>query len=602
METKNCQNCKIDFAIETDDTAFYRKINVPPPTFCPPCRLQRRLLFRNEKKLYKRKCDLTGKDIISVYPADAPFPVYDVREFFSDHFDASQYAREYDFSRSFFEQLKELYNVVPHASLTVDYPTLVNSDYTNEVGHIKNCYLISEADFSENCAYGSGVTYCRDSYDTLMGKELELCYESINCRKCNKAYFSEDCEDCINVSFSKNLVGCSNCVGCVNLRKKQYHIFNKPYLKEDYFKKLEGLQLNSFDGAEVTQGKARAFWEKFPQKYMHGRQNFNASGDYVHNAKNALYCNDVANAENCKYCNIITVPTAKDCWDYTLWGNNAELLYECLGVGEAAQRIKFSLLCWVGVSNIEYSIWCFKSSNLFGCVGLKNKQYCIFNMQYSKEEYFALRDKIVAHMNEMPYVSRVTSDTGQGTRGIVYRYGEFFPAELSPFCYNETNAQEFFPLDKQEALKRGFSWREEETKSYAVTIQPDDLPLRSTEAGENILQAVIGCAHNNTCDCLCSGAFKLIPMELKFYQSQHLPLPRLCPNCRHHMRIKRRNPIRFQKRQCQCGGKKSENDAYDNLAAHLHGETHCEEQFITAYAPENKTIVYCEQCYQSEVA
>ena len=33
-ETKNCQNCKKDFTIESEDFAFYEKIKVPPPTWC----------------------------------------------------------------------------------------------------------------------------------------------------------------------------------------------------------------------------------------------------------------------------------------------------------------------------------------------------------------------------------------------------------------------------------------------------------------------------------------------------------------------------------------------------------------------------------------
>ena len=68
--TKQCQNCHQKFNIEPEDFEFYKKISVPPPTFCPDCRLQRRLAFRNERKLYKRKCDLCGKDLIGMYPKE----------------------------------------------------------------------------------------------------------------------------------------------------------------------------------------------------------------------------------------------------------------------------------------------------------------------------------------------------------------------------------------------------------------------------------------------------------------------------------------------------------------------------------------------------
>jgi hypothetical protein len=74
-ETKQCQNCKRDFVIEAEDFKFYEKIKVPPPTFCPECRRQRRLIWRNERHLYKRTCDLCNKSIISMYPKETTIPI-----------------------------------------------------------------------------------------------------------------------------------------------------------------------------------------------------------------------------------------------------------------------------------------------------------------------------------------------------------------------------------------------------------------------------------------------------------------------------------------------------------------------------------------------
>ncbi|MBI5220508.1 MAG: hypothetical protein HY978_01565 [Candidatus Liptonbacteria bacterium] len=39
-EAKICQNCKTDFTIDPEDFDFYRKIDVPPPTWCPECRVR----------------------------------------------------------------------------------------------------------------------------------------------------------------------------------------------------------------------------------------------------------------------------------------------------------------------------------------------------------------------------------------------------------------------------------------------------------------------------------------------------------------------------------------------------------------------------------
>ena len=54
--------------------------------------------------------------------------------------------------------------------------------------------------------------------------------------------------------------------------------------------------------------------------------------------------------------------------------------------------------------NFEYSMYGSSVSNIFGCVGVQNKQYCILNKQYTKEEYEALVPKIIEHMTDMPYM------------------------------------------------------------------------------------------------------------------------------------------------------------------------------------------------------
>ena len=130
------------------------------------------------------------------------------------------------------------------------------------------------------------------------------------------------------------------------------------------------------------------------------------------------------------------------------------------------------------------------SSHLFGCVGLRNKEYCILNKQYTKEEYEELVPKIIKQMNEMPYISKIPNAKIQMSnqiqnpnvkinnkpREIVYRYGEFFPPELSPFCYNETIAQEYFPLTKREALERGYRWKDPEQRNLTIDIRTEDIP------------------------------------------------------------------------------------------------------------------------------
>src|SRR3989344_3219066 len=103
-QTKSCQNCKKDFTVESEDFNFYEKIKVPPPTWCRECRQMRRMSFRNERNLYKRKDSRTDKDIISVFSPESPHKVYD-QKYWYDEFDPTEYGQDYDFSRPFFEQM-----------------------------------------------------------------------------------------------------------------------------------------------------------------------------------------------------------------------------------------------------------------------------------------------------------------------------------------------------------------------------------------------------------------------------------------------------------------------------------------------------------------
>ena len=238
QEIKNCQNCKKDFTIEPDDFTFYEKMKVPAPTFCPECRLIRRLSWRNEKTFYRRTCDKCNKSIISVFSPETKLTVYCSPCWWGDEWDASDYGVDFDPNRSFMLQVRDLLQRVPIMNLFGLYTTLENSDYTNMVSYLKNCHMVTYSDFGENITYGSFVNHSKDSVDNLMIEQCELCYEDVNCNKCFQTFFSVDCESCSSVYFSKNCVGCSDCFGCANLRKKKYYIFNEPYDKESYKIKL----------------------------------------------------------------------------------------------------------------------------------------------------------------------------------------------------------------------------------------------------------------------------------------------------------------------------------------------------------------------------
>jgi hypothetical protein len=109
------------------------------------------LAWRNEKKLYKRKCDLTGKDIVSVYAPDSLYKVYSQREWLSDSWNPMDYGRNFDFNLPFFQQFDDLLHEVPRTSLY--NVSNENSDFNNYTDHCKNTYLCFFSNTIENSYY-----------------------------------------------------------------------------------------------------------------------------------------------------------------------------------------------------------------------------------------------------------------------------------------------------------------------------------------------------------------------------------------------------------------------------------------------------------------
>jgi hypothetical protein len=564
QEIKNCQNCKKDFVIESEDFQFYEKMKVPAPTWCPMCRLQRRLTFMFERSLYKRPCALCGKACVSNFSPDKKVITYCSECWWSDKWDPMDYGVDYDPSRPFLEQVRELAEKTPYCTIQQDYLTLVNSDYTAYIGHAKNCYLITIADFCDNVMYSHILANVKDSSDCTMTGESELCYGDVNVGGSYNTYFSEDSNNCYNCYFVKDCIGCNNCFGCINLRNKKYYIFNRQYTKEEYEEKIKDFNLNTYSGLQKAEKEAHAFWLTQPHKYMHERMNSSVTGDYVYNSKNVRDGYQMRGAEDCRYVSFLTLPPTKDSYDYTEWGNNASRIYECTAVGEYVDNIKFCVDVWGHCRDVEYSMTCGSCANLFGCSKLRKKQYCILNKQYTKEEYEKLRAQIISDMNTNPY---------RDEQGRVYKYGEFFPSSFSPSCYNETDAMDYFPLSKIDAIKLVGSWHENEPSPHVPTIKAKDLPDKIEDVPDFMLKEIIECA-------TCHNAFRIITPELDLFRRFNLPLPRNCHNCRYKERLSRINPVLLWDRQC----------------------AKCKKDIKTSYSPDRPEIIYCETCYNAEVA
>lgn len=534
---KQCKQCDGQFEVSYSDKIFYEKISpvfgdkkyaFPTPEHCPNCRQIRRLLFRNERNLYRRNCDLCGVSMISMYASDKPYIIYCQKCWWGDGWDPLDYGKDFDFNRSFFDQFSDLLQAVPHANL-LNFET-DNCDYANFCNESQNCYLCFGSGFMEDCQYLDWVYYAKNSFDCSYSQKSERDYMNVDCSQTYHSKFLYDCHNVSDSLYSIDCRNCKNCFGCVGLRNKEYYLFNKPCSPEEY----ERLT-NQLRGPKYLQ-KIHEEVAKLKSAHPHLANRIlaseNCTGNDLENCKNCFDSYGVKDSQDCRF-NFDTLQM-KDSYDCNRAGMN-ELAYQSVAGGYNNDAQFFALS--MGLHAARYAYECMHSKNIFGSVGLKHKDYVILNKQYNKEDFNSLVSKIVEHMNR----------TGE--------WGQFFPPALSPFGYNETVANEFFPMDEGQTVALGFQWRSMDKKEY-LPAQKDLLACEVT--GRN---------------------FKLTPQEIKFYETEGLPTPLRHPNQRYLDRLSLKLPRILYDRQC----------------------LQCQAAIKTPYSPERPEIVYCEECYLKEI-
>jgi CxxC-x17-CxxC domain-containing protein len=565
QETQKCQNCKQKFTIEAEDFQFYEKLKVPPPTFCPTCRFQRRLLFWNPITLYQRPCDLCKKFNISVFPPEAPYTVYCPMCWWGDGWDSGKYAREYDFSRSFFEQINELWHEVPLEGLSIDLQTAQNSPYNHDGGYLKNCYLLFNALECQDSAYGYYLGHSQSMFNCTAVEQCQFGYDSMHSYKTNRCIGSRhqlsESFDCL---FCRDTQNSQNCFASANLKNKKYCAWNKQLTREEYIKEVGRYDLGSYAAYRKLQEKAEAHWKTQIPKSEYSEFVTNCTGPNIFFSKNAKDCIEVYNAEDCRYLFRMFGPLNKDCYDISMWGMNLSRSYESMVVGENSTELRFCNESGINLTDAEYCRLSTGGSHHFGCVSIKKGDYCILNKRYEKDAYEKMTARIRAHMDEMPYTD---------ARGNIYRYGEFFPPELSPFAYNTTLAQNLFPLTKEGAEEKQYPWRDPEHEAYKTTISAQDIPDHIKDVSDAILKEKIVCLR-------CGRAYRIIEMELQFHRQMNVPLPRECPFCRinEKMNLWVKNNERNKR---VCAG--------------------CGVEMESPYREEEYREVYCRKCYLERI-
>jgi len=254
---------------------------------------------RNDRKIYKTTCKITGKPLVTCYHPDLEKNIVEHMQRYTS-VDNTKYGRDYDFTRPFNQQLSALMSQTEKKNiLTVGL--MQNSDYTHNAGDMKNCYMVFDTGMCEECLYGVRVVnakYVIDSYEVHDGENI---YDSISIKKSRNLFYSQNCEECSHSAFLYNCIGCHHCICCVNQANKSYLVYNKSVSKEEFQKIWEEL----FDGTRMSYHRFQSQYQSFLQKSF--RKNLNMThcqssiGHNITNCKDVFLCEEMTDLQNVRY-------------------------------------------------------------------------------------------------------------------------------------------------------------------------------------------------------------------------------------------------------------------------------------------------------------
>ena len=370
----------------------------------------------------------------------------------------------------------------------------------------KSCYLtICAWVDSQNLLYSFYVvTKCSDVYNSVaITNGSQNIYQCVSVNTSYNIFYSKYIYNSSNIRFSTNMIGCSECLFCDTLKNQSYCIHNKQYTKELYIQEKE----------KLLQEKAM-FMRYFTQLKYESENIWSTNSEwmsviYSENRENWLLVNQVRNWRN-----LIVVGN----------GDKIEQQYDCLtsatqadhGYGNMWVSPGSFMYCSMNSGHVDHIFYCVYVENChhcIGCYGLYNKSYCIFNKQYTKEEWFEKANEIFAQMDQD------------------WTLGQFFPGAMNPFYFNDTIA---YLIDdsftKEEVTKKWYLRRDEEIKvdvpTNAEIITTKELVNYQRYDAEwirqinpEILKKVIKDKKGNY--------YRIVPMELDFLQKYWLPLPEI---------------------------------------------------------------------------
>jgi len=501
--------------------------HVPPSTLAPLTRLQHTRVFMCGPDFYQRVLK-DGRSLITTYDPDSPVSLLSSKEWNQEQLQDGllRFGQKVDPSQPFFEQWERFSKSVPRPALLQDGVS-ENSDWSAFCIEVKNDYYGYSCSYSNDCFYCEYQSADQHCVDLTACDRAQWSYDCVRSDDISQVFWSERCFQSVNLTLCLNCDNCQDCFGCTNLKNKRYCFLNEQLTKEDYLARVAAIDLG--DHSVVQQWRERIYrelWQKADRRALFTLNTERSLGDDLIESRDV---EGVSLGECERTYNAFGMYQAKDCTDIIGCLQTERCHYSQHLVN--GYEVRFSSFCTSCV-DVEYSELLTDCEHCFGCIGLTKKKFCIFNVQYTEEAYWPLVDALKTAMLK---------------RG---EYGEFFPYSSSLVAYNSSNADIFFPLSKEEVVRRGARWFDfshpRATQSMAET---HTLPNKLQETTDEVLtQSFV---------CEASGRrYRIVKPELEWHRKFNLALPRLHPTVRRKLRSTEMYPLTFSETTCaECAAK-----------------------------------------------
>ncbi len=543
--TSTCEKSGISFSISSFEQEMRRRLGVPQARIHPRLRFRDLLSFWQHFHLHRRPCGLSGRDIISVYDTQCPYPVWHRDQWISQ---ANPPGAQFDPGRPFFEQLWSLFQrcPIPH-NIGLGNE---NCEYSDDWWFSKNCYLCHSGVECEDCHYCYRTLGCTDCQYCVFSFHSSLCRDLVDCARCYSVLFAIDCHNCTDSAFLFDCRNCSHCFLCWNLRNKSYCIENVQYSREEYLARIQAAQLSSQHHYSRARQRfellltTAAYW-----KAQQMEKSENSSGAYLLNTKNCentFFCSD---SEDCV--NFMRGGSLKEVID-SVNCYRAQRVFMTAGAVDNTYEIHY---CYnIAQSQfLEYCAFCFNCRNCFGCCGLVGKEYHILNRPYKPDDY----KKTVSSIHQLLERNGLT--------------GSFFPPYFTAHPYGESLAAFYFPLDEGEQRRMGFRPGLTENRKRSSEKIASEVPDSITPASDNLVQTTFW-------DDVVQRPFRITAHDIEFAKKTFFPLPNRYYS-RHIQELFSWMFFRGELRKTVCA--RSSRYALTHLPQRLDGRILCQEEYLS---------------------